>query len=231
MSTYESQTINARNPLARFAHRNRLGRSLQLALPKLKGGKLLDYGCGSGTFIAEIEAQHPGSAFGYEPFMDERDKPNLPISRHLNEVENHGPFKIITLFETLEHLDDVELSDFLAVCYKNLDQAEGGILISCPIEIGPAVFLKEANRVLVRKNKPEYRFVEFLMTVFFGRPARRAENIKISHRGFDFRKSVKFMSSAGWDVEILSYGPIGIPTWYGNSQVYMWVKRSAKQAD
>lgn len=128
MSSYEGQTINAKNPLARFAHRNRLGRSLELTLPRLGQGKLLDYGCGSGTFLAEIEKSHPGSAYGYEPFMDERDRPNLPISKTLEDVEKYGPFRVITLFETLEHLDDHELEGFLKACWQNLEINRGGCL-------------------------------------------------------------------------------------------------------
>src|SRR5215813_13850188 len=40
VSNYDAQTINAPNPLVRFAHRNRVRRSLTLALPRLGSGKL-----------------------------------------------------------------------------------------------------------------------------------------------------------------------------------------------
>jgi trans-aconitate methyltransferase len=79
MANYDAQTMNAPNPLVRFAPRNRIRRSLALAPPRLGSGKLLDYGCGSGVFVSEVIARHPGCAVGYEPFMIERARASLPI--------------------------------------------------------------------------------------------------------------------------------------------------------
>jgi hypothetical protein len=91
MSNYDAQTIYASNPLVRFAHRNRVRRSLALALPRLGDGKLLDYGCGSGVFVSEVIARHPGCAVGYEPFMTERSHASLPIFDTLARLELEGP--------------------------------------------------------------------------------------------------------------------------------------------
>ena len=60
MSSYESNTVNARNPIARYAHRNRIKRSVELACQKSGNGKVLDYGCGSGVFVREMNSFESG---------------------------------------------------------------------------------------------------------------------------------------------------------------------------
>jgi 2-polyprenyl-3-methyl-5-hydroxy-6-metoxy-1,4-benzoquinol methylase len=225
MSTYDAQTINARNPIARFAHRNRIARSLSLSLPLLGDGKLLDYGCGSGVLVAALLDKRPGCAVGYEPFMTERVQGEIPIFKTHEEVERQGPFQLITLFETIEHLSSEELDTFLQFSASVLAPS-GGILISGPIEIGPAVIVKDLNRFALRGKPSEHGTVELLKAALLGIPARRAENIKNSHRGFDFRKARRDLLQRGWLTDVLSYGPMPIRTWYGNSQVYLWAHRA-----
>ena len=88
---YDRQTINSPNPLARFAHRSRLAKSIKLAKDKRWYGKVLDYGCGSGAFIAEMNRITPGCAVGYEPFMTERSADDLPIFRYLSDLKAKIP--------------------------------------------------------------------------------------------------------------------------------------------
>lgn len=224
MSSYAQQTVDAPNPVARYAHRNRLRRSLRLALPRLGAGKLLDYGCGSGTFIAEVLDRHPGRAIGYEPLMTERSQSGLPIYMRAEEVEAAGPYSVITLFETIEHLTSSELQDFTDLCGRLLP-ADGGVLISAPIEIGPALVLKDLNRSRWGRRRSEHQPLELLKASLFGVAARRAEDVKVSHRGFDFRDARATLLRLGWSTEVLEYGPLPLLGWYGNSQVYMWAQR------
>lgn len=225
MPSYADQTVNASNPLARLAHRNRTGLSLRLALQRLRG-TLLDYGCGTGHFIQQVNSHRPGFAVGYEPYLKERAANGLPIYRRIEEVQSQGPFQIVTLFETIEHLHPHELADFLAFCEQNLTY-DGGILISGPIEIGPAAFAKELNRSLLHRRKPEHGPFELLAAGLLGIPAKRATDIKSSHKGFDFRQAIQAIKDHGWSVRVLGYGPLPIRTWYGNSQFYLWVTRRA----
>jgi hypothetical protein len=222
--SYDRQTVNSPNPLARFAHRNRMKKSVQLALSKLGDGPLLDYGCGSGFFISEILKVHPGGAVGYEPYMTERAGVALPIYDDINAARSKGPFSLVTLFETIEHLSEAETVGFLDTCTEVLAE-HGGILVSGPIEIGPALIAKEVNRSVLRFKKPEHWMVEFAKASILGIPARRAEDIKSSHRGFDFRAAIALFKALGWSVEVLNYGPLPIGTWYGNSQFYLYLAR------
>lgn len=221
---YDKQTINSPNPLARYAHRNRIRKSIQLALSKLPHGRVLDYGCGSGFFVKEMLALRPNCAVGYEPFMTERASAELPIYSRIDDVESMGSFSLVTLFETIEHLSDHEAADFLGTCRKLLSSS-GGILISGPIEIGPALLAKEFNRSILRFQVPDYGFVEFVKASLAGIPSTRAKNIKTSHKGFDFRRAIAFFRKSGWAVEVLEFGPLPIGTWYGNSQFYLWLTR------
>jgi SAM-dependent methyltransferase len=225
MGNYDAQTVNAANPVVRFAHRSRVRRSLALALPRLGSGKLLDYGCGSGVFLSEVIARQPGCAVGYEPFMTERARASLPIFGTLAELELRGPYNLITLFETIEHLSDDELELFLKFARRVLTPT-GGILMSGPIEIGPALVFKDLSRFAFRRKGSEHRPLELLKAAIFGIPARRAENLKTSHRGFDFRRARNDLRNRGWETDVLAYGPLPTGTWYGNSQVYLWSYRA-----
>jgi 2-polyprenyl-3-methyl-5-hydroxy-6-metoxy-1,4-benzoquinol methylase len=222
--SYAQQTIDAPNPVVRYAHRNRLRRSLRLALPRLGTANLLDFGCGSGAFIAEVLSRHPGRAVGYEPHMTERVESDLPILARVEEVETAGPYSIVTLFETIEHLTPSELGGFTDLCDRILPR-DGGILMSAPIEIGPALLVKDFNRSGWGRRPSEHRPLELLKASLFGVAARRAENVKISHRGFDFRRAQSALWELGWKTEILEYGPLPLLGWYGNSQVYLWAER------
>lgn len=224
MSNYDAQTINSRNPLARFAHRTRVKKSVGYAKGLVQRGKILDYGCGSGVFINEMNKLQAGTAFGYEPFMAERTQGGLPIYRDFDDLKPHGPFATVALFETLEHLSDGELSEFLGRAGEVL-QDDGQILISAPIEIGPALFLKEFNRFILKLKKPEHGLAEFMKAALTGKAAGRAPNIKTSHKGFDFRAASRTIESHGWKVSVLGFSPIPFVGWYGNSQVFLIASR------
>lgn len=224
MASYAQQTIDSANPLARYAHRSRVKRSLALVLPWLAGGKLLDYGCGSGALIREVLLRHPGRAVGYEPYMTERAGVDLPIYSTREQIEAAGPYSLVTLFETIEHLTDSELVAFLSLADRIVARS-GGILVSAPIEIGPALLLKDLNRSVLHGRPSEHRTLELVKASLFAIPARRAEDIKVSHRGFDFRRARARLSELGWATRILGYGPLPFVGWYGNSQVYMWAER------
>ena len=102
---------------------------------------------------------------------------------------------------------------------------KGRILFSAPIEIGPAVLMKELNRCILRRSKPENSLSELFFASIFGVAARRDKNNKNSHKGFDFREAICFLEEEFGPVTIDSYGPLPTGTWYGNSQVYFWLTR------
>lgn len=231
MVSYDKQTINTPNPIARYAHRNRLKRIVSIVTSQADINKVLDYGCGSGVFIKAIQGANGIEAIGYEPFMTERVDADSPIFKDFACVAAAGPFDIITIFETVEHLDDREFREFLARADKLLTE-KGKILFSAPIEIGPALIMKEFNRCILHRRWPENSVTELFLASLFGVAAKRTENIKCSHKGFDFRQTIRFLEGQYGPITIASYGPLPIGTWYGNSQVYFWLtRRSSRHED
>jgi len=225
---YDNETINSTNFFARYAHRKRIGKCLKLVGPRLELGKILDYGCGSGVFVSKLNKIKSDFIYGYEPFMTERYENDLPIYEKFDDIIKFGPYKTITIFEVLEHLQWTELAKILLQCDEILSPG-GIIIISVPIEIGPAILLKEINRFRITK-KWGYNFFEFIGSFIFGVRGWRnnPDYDYMEHKGFDFRELIRFIESKGWMVKIAGYGPLPIKYWYGNSQVYMMVKRNDK---
>lgn len=225
-TTYDGNTINSPNPLARFAHRTRVKNALKLAEDRIPAGRILDYGCGTGVFIRAVNERKPDTAFGYDAFLKTSLDPTLKIYGEFDEVRQHAPFATVTLFETIEHLWDDEINQFLDRAASVLE-ADGKVLISGPIEVGPALLLKEFNRRVVRRSKKSpYKLGELFKAAFLGQAGPRAEDVKNSHRGFDFREAIKKIEKHGWRVEVLGYSPIRFLGWYGNSQVFMQAQRA-----
>lgn len=225
-NSYENNTVNARNPIARYAHRARLRRSVALAGRLLRGGPLLDYGCGTGAFVSAMRKQGK-RAVGYEPYMEAKTAGAAHMFCDFTDAAKHAPFDLMTVFEVVEHLTEPELDELL--CWSRAVLApQGRILFSAPIEIGPALFLKQMNRMLIRPYRREYRLPELLRAGIFGIPGARAQNVKISHKGFDFRLVIDYLRWAKYKVTILDYSPLPIPSWYGNSQIFFMAETTAK---
>ncbi len=167
MVSYDKQTINTPNPIARYAHRNRLNRVVSIVSSQADVKKVLDYGCGSGAFINAIQGVNGIEAIGYEPFMTERVDTDSTIYKEFASVEAAGPFDVITIFETIEHLEDRELCEFLTKADKLLT-LRGKILCSAPIEIGLALLMKEINRCILHKRLPENSAFELFLASFLG---------------------------------------------------------------
>lgn len=226
---YDDQTINASNPLARLSHRSRVMKGYNIVLPRLSEGRLLDYGCGTGVLLNKIKVapnKFGGECYGYEPFLEERCAENLSIFSDYNKIAELAPFATITVFEVFEHLQWKDISIALNR-FKNILKEDGKVYISVPIEIGPVLILKELNRKRLGGNF-QYKFFEFIGAAFLGIPGYREDPDfdYMSHKGFDFRHLIRFFKSRGWMVKVLGYGPLPIPTWYGNSQVFLSLSRS-----
>ncbi len=151
-----------------------------------------------------------------------------PIVCDIETLNDWKPFELITLFEVAEHLSEGEFQEFLARS-DTLLHPGGKILFSAPIEVGLGLLLKEFNRFILKFKRPEHRLVELLMAAFLGRAASRAADIKTSHKGYDFRRTVRELRQSGWKVTILAYGPLPLGTWYGNSQVYFCAVRQSNR--
>lgn len=228
LNSYDLQTLRSPNPLARFAHRSRLERARRLVCSRPGVRRILDYGCGSGEFLASLSTHTELELIGYEPFMQERSAEQLPIHTDLKAVHALAPFDVITVLETVEHLHEEELVALLQQA-DTLLAPDGALLFSAPIEIGPALIFKSFNRSLRQRRWPAIPAQQLLAASVLGIPPQRASDIKISHQGFDFRRTMRFLQSHYGQIEPAGYSPLPIGTWYGNSQVFFWLQRDPQR--
>lgn len=90
--------------------------------------RVLDFGCGKGYFLHQLRAMGMEDIHGVElnrsalVFLRGQD---FDVAGQVSELDDSGPYEVITLFHVLEHLDDPK--GFLITLRESL--AEGGKLI------------------------------------------------------------------------------------------------------
>jgi SAM-dependent methyltransferase len=218
--SYEKQTVDSPNPLARFAHRARIRKSLDIVDEYLPGGgRFADFGAGTGLLLSEFGKRRPDAAlFGIEPFQTPYHPGNITYVPDLTAVEPKS-LDVISAFEVCEHMYEHEIRDFLGHCRKTLT-SDGKLIISVPVMYGAATLPKFVNRVLLyRRNYTAYGFKDLVRSTF-GIPIERPENPRHTHTGFDFRWLMRIIAET-FVVRRIDCSPFrGLP-WYFNSQVFL----------
>lgn len=221
--SYEKQTVDSPNPIARFAHRTRLNKSKRLLMPLLaEPAVLLDYGCGQGRFLhdiaADINQQRPRvELLGYDPYQSAQYNGYCIVSDPAAIAAQS--VTIVTCLEVCEHLTDSETQEFIDFALKVL-APNGKLLVSVPIMTGPAVLLKELSRSILFRRRSDMTGSELFKAAFLGIPARRADDIKASHRGFDWRVTQRTLLESFRCVDI-EFSPFPFKSPYWQSQVLM----------
>jgi len=182
------------------------------------GGRLLDYGCGDGTFVAMVHTEFrealgwdldprqiaecrsrlghlPGVRFEVAP------DPRSPVPDPRSPIPDPR-WDAVTCMEVLEHCVEDERRRVLDVLAA-LVRPGGLVVISVPIEIGPSVAGKQLFRALAgMRNLGDYRHreryspVEMLQSLLGRRVPRVAFEGQGSsgsyryygHKGFDYRE-------------------------------------------
>lgn len=222
---YEKQTLDNPNPIARFAHRTRFRKSAALVLDGLKpGATVFDYGCGQGRFLHELtqtlasRQEHAGTRFlGYDPYMAAKFE-GYTIFSDLDAVPDES-LDVITSLEVCEHLDDEATARFARFIEEKL-KPDGKALVTVPIMIGPAVLIKELSRMLLYRRPSDTGLGALLKAAFFSAPPPRAEDIAVSHRGYDWRVTRRILSER-FLCDKLLFSPLPLVGGYGNSQAMM----------
>lgn len=220
---YEKQTLDNPNPIARFAHRARFQRSKRLVLPLLsEGATLLDYGCGQGRFLHELTTETAAfqprpTLLGYDPYMAMRYEGYEVVSDPA--AIPGASVGVLTSLEVCEHLNDEETQAFIDFAARVL-RPGGNLLVTVPIMMGPAVLIKEVSRSLLFRRRSDTSAGELLKAAVFGVPPRRADDIKGSHRGYDWRVTRRKLKARFTPVH-LEFSPLPLLGWYGQSQALM----------
>ncbi len=229
---YAKKQIFSKSWLIAWSHRRRFATGLRLAGRRGLGGRrVLDYGCGDGTFLALLMEQPgpPAAAVGAElsPHIvaDCRarfgTRPGLSFAliSDLPGPAHRGRYDAVFCMEVLEHVVklDAILDDLVALLKPG-----GQLLISVPVEIGPPVVLKQMVRRVAGwrgigdyPGTSPYTWGELAAAVLAGsrqhitRPVHRDSDDHPfhDHKGFNWR-ALRVALAARLTVEAVDSSPV-----------------------
>ncbi|HEY7057180.1 MAG TPA: methyltransferase domain-containing protein [Vicinamibacterales bacterium] len=204
--SYAKKQIFCRSRVVAWSHGSRF--DLARALVRGRGGRLLDYGCGDGTFIAMVHRD-----FSEATGVDVDAVQTADCARRLGNLPNvrfgltgtlplSADWDVVTCMEVLEHCLEHErrrVLDQLA----GLVAPTGMIVISVPIEIGPSLLGKQVFRALAgfrrlgdyqhRERYTPFELARAVAGARLGRPTYEGVGSNgqyryYGHKGFDFRE-------------------------------------------
>jgi SAM-dependent methyltransferase len=208
---YARKQLCSRSWLISWSHGRRFALGCRLAAD-FRGQRLLDYGCGDGTFLALLADRPtaPKIAVGAEvregfvrdcqARLGERAGLSFVCVAELDRPGWEASFDAIVCMEVLEHV--VEWGPVFDR-WDRLLAPGGKVLVSVPVEIGPAVLVKEVVRRVAGwrgigdyPGQAPYTAREMIRSVTAGasqhitRPVHRAgEGVAPSHdhKGFNWK--------------------------------------------
>lgn len=128
--------------------------ALQLA-DEFAGKRILDYGCGDGSFLAMLMERKaaPAAAVGAEVKQEVVENCTARFGSHgelsfvgndeLEHPSHQGCYDAVICMEVLEHVLDVEP---LLDLFERLLTSSGRLIISVPVETGVPLLVKQAVR-------------------------------------------------------------------------------------
>lgn len=204
---YAAKQIFCKDRLIAWSHRRRFEVGLDLARA-FAGRRILDYGCGDGTFLAMLMASPtpPAHAIGAEldPFqvtdcrarLGDRGLEFVPIA-DLRSPAHYGHYDAVVCMEVLEHVVDV---DAVIDQLWRLVRPDGTLLVSVPVETGVPLAIKQAARRIAGwrgigdyPGTSRYTSRELVSSLFAGseqhitRPVYGGTPPFHDHKGFNWR--------------------------------------------
>jgi 2-polyprenyl-3-methyl-5-hydroxy-6-metoxy-1,4-benzoquinol methylase len=207
---YAAKQIFSKDRLVAYSHRRRFEVGVALA-QRFRGQRILDYGCGDGTFITLLSATpgRPATAIGAEiddfQVGDCRSRlAHLPgvgfvSTAHLDEAAHQGAYDGVVCMEVLEHV--VAIDTVIDRLWRLLAN-NGSLLVSVPVETGLPLLLKQLGRriaslrgVEAYRGASSYTPGEYVASVFAGsaqhmkRPIYNVDGDMPfhDHKGFNWR--------------------------------------------
>ncbi len=151
---YAKKQLRSRDWLISWSHQRRFQVGLRLAR-HFAGQRILDYGCGDGTFLALLMAMAyaPATAVGCEIHVDlvadcrarlgAQSGLSFLTADELEMPEQAGSYDAVVCMEVLEHV--IEVAPMLDRFARLLSPA-GRLLISVPVETGLPLLVKQSVR-------------------------------------------------------------------------------------
>lgn len=228
---YARKQLLCSDRLIAWSHRCRFEVGVRLAR-QFAGKRILDYGCGDGTFLGLLAADpaRPATAVGAElraslvrdceARLGGRPGLSFVLIDQLDEPGHQGTYDAVFCMEVLEHV--VTLDPVLARLERLLAPS-GKLLISVPVETGLPLTVKQTIRRVAGWRRlgdysgmASYAFGEYLAGLFAGcrqhmlRPVRRDVdgNCFHDHKGFNWR-SLRAALRQRFEIERSLSSPIG----------------------
>jgi len=237
---YARKQIFCRSGVVRWSHGRRFALARRLAAAHA-GGRLLDYGCGDGTFVAMVHGDFRETA-GVDVDRGQVEECAARLG-HLSGVrfgltrdlvrEDDGRWDVVTCMEVLEHCLESERRRVLDELAR-LVGSGGSVIVSVPIEIGPSLAGKQFFRALagLRRlgdyaHRERYTPIELMRSVAGGRVPRVAFEGEgpagryryYGHKGFDYRELQRELA-ARFTIARRMFTPMPLTGPVLNSQVW-----------
>lgn len=243
---YASKQIFSKAGIISWSHRRRFQIGLQLGR-QFAAKRVLDYGCGDGTFLAMLLASGaaPAMAVGSElqkSTVEEcQSRLGAPSLRFVlvDDLEDTGTFEGIFCMEVLEHV--VEPDAILERLERRL-APNGRLLISVPVETGLPLLLKQTVRRVAGwfhigdyPGIHPYKTSEIMAGVFAGsrqhiqRPMDCNEwgSTFPDHKGFNWR-AFRAILQQRFEIDRIIGSPISwLPPQLGSQVWFVMRKKSA----
>lgn len=181
---YAAKQIFCDDHLVSWSHRRRFEVGLRLAR-HFAGKRVLDYGCGDGTFLALLQSGPTPAAEALGAELDEAqvidchmrlgDRAGLSFERiaALEGEPHREQYDGVVCMEVLEHV--VNLDEVIERLWRLLKH-DGRLLVSVPVETGLPLLVKQAVRHVAGwrgigdyPGTTSYTPRELLLSVFAGR--------------------------------------------------------------
>jgi SAM-dependent methyltransferase len=244
---YARKQLYCPSGLVRWSHGSRFELARALVAPRA-GGRLLDYGCGDGTFVALVHAGfaesvgldvdpkqvHEAAArLGHLPGVRFGVTPSDLTSAPFPSPQPPASFDVVTCMEVLEHCLEPERRRVIGVLAR-LVKPGGLVIVSVPIEIGPSLAGKQLARALAGlRGLGDYRYRERYSPVEFvrGIAGLRVPRVVLEgrgpdgpysyygHKGFDYRDVARELSEP-FTVERRVFSPMRLSGPLLNSQAW-----------
>jgi 2-polyprenyl-3-methyl-5-hydroxy-6-metoxy-1,4-benzoquinol methylase len=242
---YARKQLLSRSGLVAWSHTSRFELARRLVEPRA-GGRLLDYGCGDGTFLARVADLFP-SALGVDAAADQIEDcarrfagvggVRFAPADALAGDEHTAAYDVVVCMEVLEHCPE-DLQGGVLDTMRRAAAPGGLVVISVPIEIGPSLIAKQAARALAAfrglreyAQRERYRPDELVRMVFAGAGTRipRPETTAsledgstmrfTGHKGFNWKR-LAVEIAARFHVDAVRFSPMPLCGALLNSQVW-----------